>query len=114
MAKLLCRVHWNATTQNVETTYQVLQVEPKDTIQLTTNDSKPIIIRTKSAWVVKRLKLQKAQGANANGLYQVPKAVKSISQVSQAPDSGGTPQDCGTLDKQGNFVPWGKGIPLDK
>jgi len=113
MAQLLCNAHWNATTQKVETTYQVLQVEPKDTIQLTTNDSKPIIIRTNSARVVKRLKLQKAPGANANGLYQVPKAVKSISPV-PPPDFRGTPLDCGTLDKQGNFVPWGKGIPLDK
>jgi hypothetical protein len=108
MAKLLCKVHWNATNHKVETTYQVLEVEPNDTIQLTTNDSKPIIIQTKSAQIVNRLQLQKAQGANENDLYQVPHIAPHLT----PPDDGGTPLDCGTLDNQGNFVPWGPGIPL--
>jgi hypothetical protein len=73
MAKLLCQVHWDG--KEVVTTYQVLQIEPKDKIEVTTTDSEPFIIQTKNARLAKTLGLRKVTNADGRtDLYQVQKA----------------------------------------
>jgi hypothetical protein len=112
MAKLLCQVHWDNNSKKVITSYEVLRVEPQDAIHVTTEDDEPFIIQAKDARserIVERLKLPKAKNADGNDLYQVPKATAA----EPKPADTGTPLDCGTLNKQGQFVSWGPGLPLD-
>jgi hypothetical protein len=129
MAKLLCQVQWDPKAKKVVTTYQVLSVEPTDKIQVTTEDSQPFIIQTRSAKVVKRLGLQKAKNTDGrNDLYQVQPAAPPTPRQVALPRQGPPPTtlnfrpqgpparttlNCGTLDEQGHFVAWGPGFPLD-
>jgi len=122
MAQLLCQVQWDG--KKVVTTYRVLRVEPKDKIQVP-KGSQPLIIQTKSARIVKRLGLRKAKNSDGrNDLYQFPPAPTAkktphaigktpLNFIAQGPPAR-TTLNCGTLDKQGHFVAWGPGFPLDK
>ena len=111
MAKLRCMVHFDPKTNKVVKTYQVLRVGPKDQVQFITNDSKPFIIITRNAQLVKRLGLQKAKNADGrNDLYQVPVPLGIV----LSPITRQGPLKCGTLDKQGHFVIWkGAGLGPD-